>query len=113
MPIRHLAGALLLAAALPAISHAVEPNTELEIVYSSAGGDPLHDAAIDRDGNIILNGARGNSSGPTSNSYYLAKYDSYGREIWNRSYSTGYGSSVSPSSTPGAATFNTLLTLVT
>ncbi len=98
MSIRHTVGALLLAAALPAASLAVEPNLELEFVYSSAGGDPLHDAAIDRDGNIVMSGARGNSSGATSNSYFVAKYDSYGREIWNRSYSTGSGSYFSPSS---------------
>lgn len=95
MHIRRFAAALV-AAALPIAALAVEPNTELHVVYSSAGGDPLTSAAIDIEGNLILNGARGNSSGPTSNSYYLAKYDSFGRELWTRSYSSGQGSYFGP-----------------
>lgn len=76
----------------PTLSLAVEPNTELEIVYDGGDRDPLNSAAIDVDGNILLSGARGNSSGATSNTYYLAKYDSYGREQWVSTYVTGFGS---------------------
>ena len=86
----HIIGAALIIA--PTYSYAVEPNTEMTIVYDSGGGDRLDSAVIDIEGNILLSGGRGNSSGVSSNSYFLAKYDSYGRELWNSTYETGSAS---------------------
>ena len=82
---------------LPSVGFAVEPHTEMEIVYDGGDRDPLNSADIDVDGNVYLSGARGNSNGATSNTYYLAKYDSFGREQWVSTYVTGTGSSYGPS----------------
>ena len=78
--------------AIPFAVGAVEPNTELDVRFDDGGGEPLHSAAMDIEGNIILSAGRGNSSGATSNSYYVAKFDSFGREQWRRTYTPGTAS---------------------
>lgn len=89
MSLARFAGGLLLAAVLPITAFAVQPNTEVEYLYSSPGDDPLNSAVIDVDGNLVIAGARPNNAGATANSYYVAKYDTYGRELWNTSFSNG------------------------
>jgi len=84
-----LAGALT---ALPTFVSAETVFEEVSVKYDGGGEDPVNSAAVDLYGNMYVTGGRGNSSGAGSNTYYTAKYDSYGREQWVRIHSPGQGS---------------------
>lgn len=67
---------------------------EIRVVYDGGGLDHVSSAAVDVYGNMYITGARGNNTGIGANTYYTAKYDSYGREEWLRIYSPGFASGV-------------------
>lgn len=76
----------------PMLASAETVFEEVSVTYDGGGQDPVNSAAVDVDGNMFITGGRGNSAGVGAQTYYIAKYDSYGREKWVRTHSTGQSS---------------------
>lgn len=91
-----LAGAVV---SLPMLAFAETVFEEVNVTYDGGGQDPVNSAAVDIYGNMYVTGGRGNSAGVGANTYYTAKYDSYGREQWVRVHSTGQSSWIGMSDT--------------
>lgn len=81
-----LTGALI---SLPMLVSAETVFEEISVTYDGGGQDPVNSAAVDVNGSMYITGGRTVSGGT---SYYIAKYDSYGREEWVRIHSTGQSS---------------------
>ena len=79
---------LSMAAGLAGLSMVASAETvfeEVSVTYDGAAQDPVNSAAVDLYGNMYI-------TGTNSGSYFTAKYNSYGSEVWLRFHDTGTSS---------------------